>query len=309
MGTQFFNDNEKDVVTLHPSKINIIVGSNGSYKTSFLEALSLTLLGVSKENPNQLLSIISTLGMDYEWFYFFAKNEVDMSVDTFRLTNLDGSRVGVSVKKVNSECGAEIYVDNVYTDINGTRNNVYTSRTPCTEYYDFIAFSLPNPITPYFVTDFLSLINPNVINSIKLIEEELDYKFLGFYPDDLGRNSIILADKNGEINNIRSLGSGISALVFLILATVHDIVIYDVIENYLHPQLMFKLIDVIKKSNSQWFFTTYSLEFIEYLISSINEKDLQIWRFRKDKKGVIVDVYKGKEVDDVINTLKIDLRS
>lgn len=102
------------------------------------------------------------------------------------------------------------------------------------------------------------------------------------------------------------MGSGISSLVFLILATVHDIVIYDNVENYLHPQLMFKLIDVIQKSNSQWFLITYSLEFIEYLTSFT--QDLQVWRFRKDKEGVVVDVYKGEEVDDVLNTLKIDLR-
>ncbi|BFH72217.1 hypothetical protein SJAV_01610 [Sulfurisphaera javensis] len=311
--TPFFDEDKKSL-TLHPSKINIIVGPNGSYKTSFLEALSIALLGVSKFQPNFLFSLMSTLRMDEGWFYFLAKDKLDLSVDDLKVSNASEDDIrnfnlptiqfsstktpGVIVKEESSG-----YKSLILFDVAGKAvfrvGNLKT-------YRDFIAFSLPNPITPQFINSFLTVSNFNTTSVIKLLEEELDYKFLGFYQDDLGRNSIILTDKKGDIRSIQSLGSGISSLVFLILATVHDIVIYDNVENYLHPQLMFKLIDVIQKSNSQWFLITYSLEFIEYLTSFT--QDLQVWRFRKDKEGVVVDVYKGEEVDDVLNTLKIDLR-
>ena len=71
---------------LLPKKINVITGCNGSFKTTFLEALTVSLFMTSANIPRTVLGLASTLRMDPLWYYLLAKDGVDMALNGYRVT-------------------------------------------------------------------------------------------------------------------------------------------------------------------------------------------------------------------------------
>ena len=83
-------DHEKgEIPTLHPRKINVIAGCNGSFKTTFLEALTVALSIISPNvyNMRSTFTLAFTLRMDSLWHYFLAKGGMDISLNEYRITD------------------------------------------------------------------------------------------------------------------------------------------------------------------------------------------------------------------------------
>ncbi|BCS94344.1 AAA family ATPase [Metallosphaera javensis (ex Sakai et al. 2022)] len=322
-GFEFIDEDGKTLV-LSPGKINVITGPNGSLKTSFLEALSAGLLGVTSEFQSKL-KLATTLRMEELWLYYLVNGDLDLEIDGMKVRSatLDEIRQFAPLPNENqvnpeytrgiiAEVGnyrSMLRFDIPYVQsttnlssviISFSRNNSVPPRN-----VDFVSFSLPNPITPQFVYDFLKIIKNPVEDIVEKINSE-GFKFVGFFPDELGRNSIVFEGKKGRMN-IQLLGSGYSAYILLALSTSHDVILYDNVENHLHLKLMFKVMDLMRDSRSQWFVTTQSLEFIRFLSSSPH--DVKLWRFRKAEDGkVMVKTYTGEEIREAVKVLKVDLR-
>ncbi|MEM4373245.1 MAG: hypothetical protein QXS59_09370 [Metallosphaera sp.] len=318
-GVSFVNEDGKEV-ELKPSKINIITGSNGSLKTLFLEALSTALLHYSR-SPNNVVGLLPTLRMDDSWLYYLVSEEVSMTVNDLTLSNANSEEVlklllptsfghplRYSGLKVTGPSGEETLIA-YYSMVTstGNSNSVQVSRKGRSREIDFVAYSTPNPMNSLFYGNFLSCVSPGLAKGKEEIKRVLGLDFIGYVPDELGRNQIALLDEREKMLYLPMLGGGISSMVLLLLASSLDVVVYDNVENHLHKTLMVKLIEIMRASRAQWFVTTQSLEFLEFLDEG---KDIQVWQFKRfrEKDEVLVRVHRGEEIGEYINELGIDLR-
>ncbi|MEM1860071.1 MAG: hypothetical protein QW396_06570 [Metallosphaera sp.] len=300
-GVSFVNEDGKEV-ELKPSKINIITGSNGSLKTLFLEALSTALLHYSR-SPNNVVGLLPTLRMDDSWLYYLASEEVSMTVNDLTLSNANSEEVlklllptsfghplRYSGLKVTGPSGEETLIA-YYSMVTSTGNSN----------------SVQVSMNSLFYGNFLSCVSPGLAKGKEEIKRVLGLDFIGYVPDELGRNQIALLDEREKMLYLPMLGGGISSMVLLLLASSLDVVVYDNVENHLHKTLMVKLIEIMRASRAQWFVTTQSLEFLEFLDEG---KDIQVWQFKRfrEKDEVLVRVHRGEEIGEYINELGIDLR-
>lgn len=300
-------DHEKgEIPNLHPRKINVIVGCNDSFKTTFLEALTVALSIISPNVYNvRSTTLASTLRMDPLWLYFLAKGGIDISLNEYRITHASLDEVSKvrpiqPIQNLAPPRGFKLTRDNktiriLRIDITDSKNPIIsmqdvdpdeTKRLPN---YKFIAFSLPNPISSDFINSFLSSVSFNDTIDIKL--------------DELGRPNIVA--NNVEI---QFLGSGFVSLILLTLASSNDIVIYDNIENRLHPQFMFKAIELMKESNSQWFITTQSTEFLDYLLTETDGDNVMVYEFMRRGNSIHIRQIEGSYAKKLSQELSEDLR-
>ncbi|BCU70015.1 AAA family ATPase [Stygiolobus caldivivus] len=303
-----------DPPRLLPKKINVITGCNGSFKTTFLEALTVSLFMTSANIPRTVLGLASTLRMDPLWYYLLARDGVDMSVNGYRVTSAsldDLKQVGPVVAIVNP-VGFKLSKDGDTRILRVDLTSVLPqsvgitlrseTRKPLPN-FTFISFSMPNPITPDFVNNFSPLINFSKVK--ELLKKVLGFDLIGVKVDELNRMNFVVAEGDRDVE-IQLLGSGFASLLLLILASSNDVVIHDNIENHLHPQLMLKAIDLMRQSSSQWFITTQSIEFLNYLLTAYPE-GVMIYEFLKRDK-VHVRQIEGKKAKELIDELYEDLR-
>ncbi|MUM65943.1 hypothetical protein D1867_12025 [Acidianus infernus] len=314
-------DHEKgEIPNLHPRKINVIVGCNKTLKTTFLEALTVALLIISPNVYNvRSTTLASTLRMDPLWHYFLAKEGIDISLNEYRITNASLDEVSkVSpiqpLQDLALPNGFKLTRDDkviriLRIDITVPQNSVLNIRdiaqdeTKRLPNYRFVAFSIPNPISADFINNFLSSVS---FASVKdRLKKLLNLEFIGMKPDEFGRPNIVATENDVEI---QFLGSGFVSLILLTLASSNDIVIYDNIENHLHPQLMFKAIELMKESNSQWFITTQSTEFLDYLLTETDGDNVMVYEFMRRGNSIHIRQIEGSYAKKLSQELSEDLR-
>ena len=66
-GVNVVDHDTSEYPILSPRKINVITGCNGSFKTTLLEALTISLYMASENTPRTILGLASTLRMDPLW--------------------------------------------------------------------------------------------------------------------------------------------------------------------------------------------------------------------------------------------------
>ncbi|MCH4816754.1 MAG: AAA family ATPase [Saccharolobus sp.] len=309
-----------------PRKINVITGCNGSFKTTFLEALTVSLYMTSANifNARSIFGLASTLRMDPLWHYLLAKDGFEMIINgQYKVSNasLEEVRkvnpiqpinplvnpVGFRLLKNNEEMRVlrvdvlSILPQSAQISISIQNRNEDEIKVLPT--LTFIAFSTPNPISTDFVSNFSPLINfSKMKNSFKKL---LNFELIGVKLDEFGRLTFAVSDGNKDVE-IQFLGSGFASLILLAMASSNDIVIFDNIENHLHPQLMIKAIELMKESDSQWFITTQSTEFLNYLLLE-NPDKVMVYEFLK-RDSIHIRQIEGNKARELINELSEDLR-
>lgn len=315
-------DHEKgEIPTLHPRKINVIAGCNGSFKTTFLEALTVALSIISPNvyNVRSTFTLASTLRMDPLWHYFLAKGGMDISLNEYRITHaslddLFKVRPIQPLQDLALPNGFKLTKDDKVIRIlriDIAQNSVLSiqditpdeiKRLPN---YRFVAFSIPNPISVDFINSFLSSVSFASVKDI--LKKLLNLELVGMKPDEFGRPNIVVTENENDVE-IQFLGSGFASLILLTLASSNDIVIYDNIENHLHPQLMFKAIELMKESNSQWFITTQSMEFLDYLLTETDGVNVMVYEFMRRGNSIHIKQIEGSYAKELSQELSEDLR-
>ncbi|WP_054837211.1 hypothetical protein [Metallosphaera hakonensis] len=176
------HDNLKNPI-LHPKKINVITGCNSSFKTTFLETLTVALYMSSSSTPNSrlIMNLSSTLRMDNLWFYFLARDGFELTLNDYNVSNALGEEFKTLMPPFNpvtKPVGFKLYeggktlrilridVQPIPSGINiSLVDSVLDQSTPLPK-YSFISFSIPNPLTQEFVTAFMPLTNFSKIKEI-----------------------------------------------------------------------------------------------------------------------------------------------
>jgi hypothetical protein len=321
-GTKILDYETSEEPILNPRKINIVTGCNGSFKTSFLEALTISLCAMYPDvhNLRLLSSLASTLRMDPFWHYFLVKEGIDVTINGYKVISTTYDEVvkvqpsqplnlivpPVGIKLVKGDKTLRILRIDIYNQppIGWSNITVQGELIPNIPHYKFIAFSTPNPLTPEFISNFTPLIS--FATAKDTLKRLLNIELLGVKVDELNRLVVVIAENSKDVE-IQFLGSGLTSFILLTLASSLDIVIYDNIENHLHPQLMLKAIKLMKESNTQWFITTQSEEFLKYLLTEI-EEDIVIYEFIRRNEGVYIRQIDGKKAKYLQNEVLEDLR-
>lgn len=159
-----------------------------------------------------------------------------------------------------------------------------------------------------FNTKKLSHVLGNLKNKISYFED------LGIIDDEI---RVSLTD-NDQTLPLSSMGDGFKGLLkhsFMAPLVKHGIILFEEPENSMHPgyfEILAKEI-VSNSDDSQFFITTHSLEFLEYLLEK-SEKlgvidSVKILRLTR-RAGNFIDreVYSGINAKEDIEDIKIDLR-
>lgn len=306
---------------LHPKKINVITGCNGSFKTTFLEALTVGLYmsSLNTLNSRLIMNLSSTLRMDNLWFYFLAKDGFELTINGYKVSNASDEELlkvvvppfnplikPVGFKLVKGDKVVRILRIDLQPLPSGINTSIIDSvidqSIPLSN-YSFISFSVPNPLSHDFVTSFMPLVNFSKIKDT--LKKVLDYELIGSKFDEFGRPTIIISEGDKDVE-IQFLGSGIASLILLTMASSNDIIVFDNIENHLHPQLMLKVIDLMRESKSQWFVSTQSAEFLNYLLNE-NPEEVMVYEFLK-RDEIHIRQIDGEKAKELISELYEDLR-
>jgi len=322
-GVDVIDHDTQNPPRLTPRKINVITGCNGSFKTTFLEALTVSLCMTCRNvfNIKSIFGLASTLRMDPLWNYLLAKDGFEMAIDGYKVRNASLEEVlkvnpiqpviplvnpaGFVLLK-NGEVIRTLRMDISSVPPAITQISISikdTEEIKTLPSHTFVAFSIPNPITPDFISNFSPLIELSRIkDSLKKL---LDYELIGVKIDEFGRLVFVVSKDNKDLE-IQFLGSGFTSLMLLAMASSNDIVIFDNVENHLHSQLMLKVIELMRESDSQWFITTQSAEFLNYLVMESPE-DVMVYEFLKREKVHIRQI-EGSKARELIDELSEDLR-
>ncbi|BCU67965.1 ATP/GTP phosphatase [Sulfolobales archaeon HS-7] len=310
---------------LTPRKINVITGCNGSFKTTFLEALTVSLFMTSRNvlKARSIINLASTLRMEPLWQYLLARDGFEMIVNNqykVRSATFDEiikvnpmqpvstmiNPVGFILLKNDKEVRifrVDISVLPASAQISISIQDKDRDEVKELSGYTFIAFSTPNPISPDFVSNFSPLMEFSKIKDS--LRKLLNFELMGVKMDEFGRLTFVVSNGNKDLE-VQFLGSGFASLILLAMASSNDIVIFDNIENHLHPQLMLKAIELMKESNSQWFITTQSTEFLNYLLLE-NPEEVMVYEFLK-RENIHIRQLEGSKASELINELSEDLR-
>jgi len=151
-----------------------------------------------------------------------------------------------------------------------------------------------------------------IIQDIKIID-----KNVLFSKDN---NEIFLINmKNFEKIPFYIQGYGFKKLTILLslISQKDKIILVEEPENHLHPGYLIKfvkiLIDLYKEYNLQFFFTTHSREFIEYIIEYLSmvpeaQKDFKLFQLTKEDQKITYKELNYEEAQHMIENLYLDLR-
>ncbi|WP_427973693.1 hypothetical protein [Acidilobus sp.] len=273
---------------LRPAKVNIIVGCNGSYKTSLLEALAVALLtsdvdaDLSKYPP--LLTLLSTMRMDPAWALNLSELDMDVSVD-----GVDVRSVGRDeILKVPSPAQSPVMTFGFKAYYNGeefsslridvtlppgqppavsvTKNlawdrvmKYFARRRPPRSY---VGLGVPNPVGQDFVKAVSAV--TDYARARKLLEA-FNIDFLGVKYDSLG-NPYLEVRLGSSTLHAQYAGGGFVTLALMALAATKDVVLFDTPEQHMHPSLLSDAVDIVAASASQWFIATQSVELVREVL-------------------------------------------
>ncbi len=121
--------------------------------------------------------------------------------------------------------------------------------------------------------------------------------------------------KQGNKMPLDTMGDGFKVTMLITMAShalQNGVLMIEEPENYLHPGLMFHLIEELfiscKEHKIQIFVSTHSDEFIKYTLENAKDLDVSIIKLNKLDDEVEAEVYKKEHALENIEKLSIDLR-
>ena len=308
LGHKVLNEGNEAFET-RPKKINIITGCNGSLKTAFLEALVTTMEMMTGRGycVHNLHVLCSFLRGDVAWIYSLASDDLEMVVNGYEVRSIDADTLAKLGMKMEDMKGFALLKDKKLLVVNYvTRENFHLKAVSdfVPEDFRYITFYMPQSMTSKFTSMFTSAID--IMKAMKVVREVLGFETVYSKVDSLNRYTFYVV-KDGKEVPIERLGRGMMNLVLLALASSNDVVIVDNVENSLHPQMMSKAIDIISKSDSQWFITTYSVDFIAHMLLE-RPSDVMLYQFEKKDYTLTIRQLDGEQARKVALEEKVDLR-
>ncbi|QIW24482.1 hypothetical protein EWF20_10180 [Sulfolobus sp. S-194] len=249
-------------------RVNIVVGENGSGKTSFLESIFMSALFQSDINDNDintsLIYVLSSRGDILSAFSTLSDSKVRLDDVTTQFKKIDPYSIDV---EINNEKIAEIRV----------KSGILTTETlsgqlflPITRIIKRIGIRY-SPL--YISTFFDSSRNPERVYSIAKRKNR-----------KIESNFEILQDEYGQFKLYYDrlpayfMGRGLLKRELIRLALMSsDILLIDEIEDSLHPDLVMEVLNDIKSEKGvQVIFTTHVNEVVKMAVKVLDDSEAQV---------------------------------
>jgi AAA15 family ATPase/GTPase len=255
-------------VNVRLKRINIVLGENGSGKTSFLESIYLSTLFQSDMNDNDintsLLYMLSGRGDFLSAFSTLSDSKVKLDDVTTRLKRNDPYSLDV---EINGERVAEITVKSIsLLEIQPMSMSLPIAR---------IVKRVRTMYSPLYISPFFdSSGNPEKIYSIAKRKSK----------DKMRTDLQILQDEYGLFKlyygtlPVYVMGRGLLKRELVKLALISsDIVLIDEIENSLHPDLIMEILNDMKREKLvQVIFTTHINEVVKMAGKVFDDTEAQV---------------------------------
>ncbi len=317
------------------SRINVIVGDNGSGKTALLEGIFLAL----GSSPELGLRFRKSRGLDGSFSgtprmieeaiwrdYFYARkweNTVSIVLEgdgiESRSVNLFRGRSQLSIplspdSEKNEPSTSPICF--VWRDSEGREHESFPKLGPSGLEFEssdedldrFFLFPANQTIPSGESAGRLSELSRKgkMHDFINVVKSEYDWIDDLSIEVDAGAPTIYAVVRgNPEKIPLANVSGGINRMVSIMLGIAsrsNSVVLVDEIENgiyFRHQQALWRgLLALSKNYNSQLFLTTHSEEWLEALVDAAenNFEDLSLWRVEYSKKGPIIHQFSGKQV-------------
>lgn len=249
-------------------RVNIVVGENGSGKTSFLESIFMSTLFQSDINDNDiqtsLIYMLSSRGDVLSAFSTLSDSKVRLDDVITQFEKIDPYSIDV---KVNNEKVAEIRVK---SGILTTENLSGPLFSPIPRVIKRVNIKY-SPL--YISTFFDSSGNPERIYSIaKRKNKKIESNF-EILQDEYGLFRLYYDRLPAYV-----MGRGLLKRELIKLAlTSSDILLIDEIEDSLHPDLVMEVLNDIKREEGvQVIFTTHVNEVVKMAGKVLNDSEAQV---------------------------------
>jgi len=249
-------------------RVNIVVGENGSGKTSFLESIFMSTLFQSDINDNDihtsLIYMLSSRGDILSAFSTLSDSKVRLDNAITQFEKIDPYSIDV---KINNEKVAEIRVKSGILTTENLSGPLFLPILRIIKKVD-IKYS---PL--YISTFFDSSGNPERIYSIAKRKN-----------NKIESNFEILRDEYGQFRLYYDrlpayvMGRGLLKRELIKLALMSsDILLIDEIEDSLHPDLVMEVLNDIKREKGvQVIFTTHVNEVVKMAGKVLNDSEAQV---------------------------------
>jgi AAA15 family ATPase/GTPase len=250
-------------------RVNIVVGENGSGKTSFLESIFMSTLFQSDINDNDihtsLIYMLSSRGDILSAFSTLSDSKVRLDNAITQFEKIDPYSIDV---KVNNEKVAEIRVKSGILTTENLSGPLFLPILRIIKRVD-IKYS---PL--YISTFFDSSGNPEKIYSIAKRKSK----------DKVRTGLEILQDVYGQFRlyygtlPVYVMGRGLLKRELIKLALMSsDILLIDEIEDSLHPDLVMEVLNDIKREEGvQVIFTTHVNEVVKMAGKVLDDSEVQV---------------------------------
>jgi len=249
-------------------RVNIVVGENGSGKTSFLESIFMSTLFQSDINDNDIhtsfIYMLSSRGDILSAFSTLSDSKVRLDNAITQFEKIDPYSIDV---KINDEKVAEIRVKSGILTTENLSGPLFLPILRIIKKVD-IKYS---PL--YISTFFDSSGNPERIYSIAKRKN-----------NKIESNFEILRDEYGQFRLYYDrlpayvMGRGLLKRELIKLALMSsDILLIDEIEDSLHPDLVMEVLNDIKREKGvQVIFTTHVNEVVKMAGKVLNDSEVQV---------------------------------
>lgn len=251
-------------VSAELKKVNIVVGENGSGKTSFLEAIFLSTIFQSDMNENDINSsfiyTMNSRGDILSAFSSLSDSLVTLDNNTVTFKKKDPYSLEVYV---NDEEVAEINLKTASFSMEGVsgpvllpvvkiHKKIYKGYSPI-----YISTFFDNSGNPERIFSIAKRKNREIKSRFEILQDE--YGLFKLYYDSLPAYVIGRGILKREI------------IKFSLAAS--NLLLIDEIEDSLHPDLVIQVLNDIKQSNAQTIFTTHVNEVIRIASKVFDETE------------------------------------
>lgn len=254
-------------------KVNVIIGENGSGKTSFLEAVFLFTLIKSNyaeaEKQLWLNHMFSSRGDPISSILTLQNSSITINDETLKIIRRVRDKIDIQLgnaKLLNislrrsvlfSESGmaGTLYLPQFEIEGGGEFTPIYI-----TLYFD--SYNIPESIIS-------NAKKRSKLEGLEILKDEVTGQFK-LYKDDLP---------------VYVMGRGILKEL-LIESSINfaDVILVDEIEDSLHPDMLIQLMEKMDKANSAFFLTTHSNEVLKIIYNKIKTTELNVIVL-KDKRA------------------------
>jgi len=322
MITKLYIENYKSIerVELELSKINILIGPNGSGKTSILECVEYFKRAFENTNSSSLFNDgyklssnvkISPTLFNQIVFQHNGNRRISIAID------LLGSMIDPSIEKVIScrllipsfEIVTEEYIEpGRKIPLFILKSDRKITRTLSGVSTDILDINTANAHQIFYYTCYRSEFRKNV-QIVKDFYAKYGLQDVRWVPTAEGQYEIIATINDGVDVNLADVGSGLNALFPVVVALAFypegSTIFVEHPEMHLHPRLQYELagffLDVSKKRSYQLIFETHSEHLLYGLLNAVarddvKPNDLTIYSTRKERGKSIFE--KLKVYDD-----------